>query len=158
MENTKIDDLQCGKAGEYLVCADLITKGFIAYPSEQGLPYDVVMDYQGTLLKVQVKTTRGTRDVPQRKIPVKCYIFNIKRRGKRNQSRQTDKTCNLYALVALDTKEIGYLANRDVRETMNFRSEKMRGTYRDERIRTQSTGVYLSELSLEKCLEKINAI
>ena len=32
--------LQIGKAGEYLVCADLIMKGFIAFPSEQGLPYD----------------------------------------------------------------------------------------------------------------------
>ena len=30
--------LQIGKAGEYLVCADLIMKGFIAFPSEQGLP------------------------------------------------------------------------------------------------------------------------
>lgn len=28
-----VDDLQAGKAGEYLVCADLILKGFIAYPS-----------------------------------------------------------------------------------------------------------------------------
>ena len=38
-----IGHLECGKAGEYLVCADLILKGYIAYPSEQGLPYDVVM-------------------------------------------------------------------------------------------------------------------
>ena len=32
--------LQIGKAGEYLVCADLIMKGFIAFPSEQGLSFD----------------------------------------------------------------------------------------------------------------------
>ena len=38
------DDLQVGKAGEYLVCFDLIMKGFVAYPSEQGLPYDLVLD------------------------------------------------------------------------------------------------------------------
>jgi len=37
-----IDDMQVGKAGEYLVCADLISKGYVAYLSEQGLPYDVV--------------------------------------------------------------------------------------------------------------------
>ena len=49
--------LQIGKAGEYLVCADLIMKGFIAFPSEQGLPYDVLLDNGKKLLKVQVKTT-----------------------------------------------------------------------------------------------------
>jgi len=43
-------ELQIGKAGEYLVCADLILKGFIAYPSEQGLPYDVFLDIDGKLI------------------------------------------------------------------------------------------------------------
>ena len=38
------NELQKGKAGEYLVCADLILKGFVAFISEQGLPYDVVLD------------------------------------------------------------------------------------------------------------------
>jgi hypothetical protein len=28
-----IEDMQIGKAGEYLVCADLIMRGYIAYPS-----------------------------------------------------------------------------------------------------------------------------
>ena len=50
--------LQIGKAGEYLVCADLIMKGFIAFPSEQGLPYDVLVDNGEKLLKVQVKTPK----------------------------------------------------------------------------------------------------
>src|SRR5574343_558670 len=61
-----VDDFQIGKAGEYLVCADLILKGHIAYPSEQGLPYDVVLDANGRLLKVQVKTTRTHKQTPQR--------------------------------------------------------------------------------------------
>jgi hypothetical protein len=37
-----LTDLQLGKAGEYLVCADLILKGHIAFPSEQGLSFEVV--------------------------------------------------------------------------------------------------------------------
>jgi len=57
----EINDLQAGKAGEYLVCADLIVKGYVAFPSEQGLPFDVVLDVQGRLLRVQVKTTRRLR-------------------------------------------------------------------------------------------------
>lgn len=76
-----VDDLQTGKAGEYLVCADLILNGFVAYPSEQGLPYDVVMDFNGRLLKVQVKSTRGLRQLQQRKIPV------IGEDGNTNKSR-----------------------------------------------------------------------
>ena len=35
--------------------SDLIMKGFIAFPSEQGLPYDVLLDNGDKLLKVQVK-------------------------------------------------------------------------------------------------------
>ena len=62
-----ISDLQIGKAGEYLVCADLILQGHIAFPSEQGLPYDVVFEYKDRLYKVQVKTTRAPRNIPQRK-------------------------------------------------------------------------------------------
>ena len=52
------DDLQVGKAGEYLVCFDLIMKGFVAYPSEQGLPYDLVLDTGNKMLKIQVVAPR----------------------------------------------------------------------------------------------------
>ena len=142
----EINDLQIGKAGEYLVCADLILNGHVAFPSEQGLPYDVVFDHDGIMLKVQVKTTRSPRNL-QRKNPVQGYVFNIKRRGKGNKSRTSDKTCDIFALVALDSKVIGYLPNKDVRETMNFRSEQFRGKYRVE-----SGGTYLETLTLDRCL------
>jgi hypothetical protein len=33
-----------GKAAEHLVCADLLMKGYNAFLSAQGLPYDVVID------------------------------------------------------------------------------------------------------------------
>lgn len=146
----KISDLQIGKAGEYLVCADLILHGHIAFPSEQGLPYDVVFEWKGKLLKVQVKTTRTSKNIPQRKNPVKGYIFNIKRRGKNNHSRTSNDTCDIFALVALDTKIIGYLPNTNVKETMNFRTEKFRGQYRVE-----DSGTYLESLTLEMCLDDI---
>jgi hypothetical protein len=150
-----IADIQIGKAGEYLVCADLILKGFIAFPSEQGLPYDVIFDYKGRLLRVQVKTTRSSKNIPQRKLPVRGYIFNIKRCGKHNSKRTTENSCDLFALVALDTRTIGYLANKDVRETMNFRSKEFKGTYRDENINSNITGRYLEDFTLEDCLCQI---
>ena len=119
-----LEDLQIGKAGEYLVCANLILSGYVAYPSEQGLPYDVVMDFNGRLIKIQVKTTRGWRNIPQRKTPISAYVFNVKRRGKLNGNRHTKESCDVFALVALDTMEIGYLPNKDVKGTMNFRCKE----------------------------------
>ena len=150
-----ISDMQIGKAGEYLVCADLIMKGFIAYPSEQGLPYDVVLDARGRLLKIQVKTTRKHKQTPQRVSNSNTYGFNIKRRGKKNQSIHTPESCDIFALVALDEKQIGYMRNEDIKQTMFFRVESLRGTYRDENIDTPVRGTYLSELTLEKVLCQI---
>lgn len=127
-------ELQTGKAGEYLVCADLILKGFIAFPSEQGLPYDVLLDNGKKLLRVQVKTTEKPRIVTQRKSPLECYMFNVKRHGNRNNLRiYKDNEIDIFALVCLDTKEIGYLKNCKMPASINLRCDKIKGSYYDEK-------------------------
>ena len=126
------NELQIGKAGEYMVCADLILKGFVSFPSEQGLPYDVLLDTGDRLLKVQVKTTVKPRAIPQRNKESFAYIFNIKRAGKLGKARYTNKEIDLFALVCLDTKNIGYLLADDIPETINIRVDSMRGQYYDE--------------------------
>lgn len=125
--------LQIGKAGEYMVCADLILKGFVAFPSEQGLPYDVLLDNGKKLLKVQVKTTSCPRIVPQRRVETQAYIFNIKRCGKNNIQRYTSDEVDVFALVCLDTKKIGYLYACDMPDTINIRVDSLKGTYHDEK-------------------------
>jgi len=125
--------LQVGKAGEYLVCADLIIKGFIAFPSEQGLPYDVLLDTGEKLLKVQVKTTEKARLVQQRKKPVPAYIFSIKRAGANGKTRYEETEIDLFALVCLDTMQIGYLTNKEMPTTINIRVDSLRGSYYDEK-------------------------
>ena len=125
--------LQIGKAGEYLVCADLIMKGFIAFPSEQGLPYDVLLDTGEKLLKVQVKTTEKTRTVPQRNVDTKAYIFNVKRAGNKGKTRYSENEIDLFALVCLDTMKIGYVKNIDMPDTINIRVDSERGNYHDEK-------------------------
>lgn len=125
--------LQIGKAGEYLVCADLIIKGFIAFPSEQGLPYDVLLDTGERLLKVQVKTTEKPRLVQQRSNPIPAYIFNIKRAGANGKTRYEEKEIDLFALVCLDTMQIGYLTNKEMPTTINIRVDSLRGSYYDEK-------------------------
>jgi hypothetical protein len=132
-----ISDLQIGKAGEYLVCADLILKGFIAFPSEQGLPFDVVLNNNGQLLKVQVKTTRAAKHISQRKSDIPAYIFHIgiNGSGARNKKRRIkyDKNqVDLFALVVLDSNRIAYLPYFNAQTTMNFRVPELRGKYHDE--------------------------
>ena len=125
--------LQIGKAGEYLVCADLIMKGFIAFPSEQGLPYDVLLDTGEKLLKVQVKTTEKARLVQQRNNPTPAYVFSIKRAGSNGKTRYDEKEIDLFALVCLDTMQIGYLTNKEMPTTINIRVDALRGSYHDEK-------------------------
>jgi hypothetical protein len=127
------NELQIGKAGEYLVCADLIMKGFVAFPSEQGLPYDVLMDNGIRLLRIQVKTTTEPRIIPQRAKESQAYIFNVKRHGKNNSQRYDDNEVDVFALVCLDTRKVGYLHNDDMPETLNLRVDNLRGTYYDEK-------------------------
>jgi hypothetical protein len=128
-----ISDLACGKAGEYLVCADLILGGFIAFPGEQGLCFDVVVEVGQRLAKVQVKTTRSLRSIPQRSKHHPGYLFHVKRMGKNGAKRYATGEVDIFALVALDSREIGYLAAVDVKQTMIFRSPLLEGQYLDER-------------------------
>jgi hypothetical protein len=127
------NELQIGKAGEYIVCADVIMMGLIAYPSEQGLPYDVVIDNGTRLLKCQVKTTREPRKVPQRSSDTSAYIFNIKRHGKNFDKRYTKKDVDLFALVELQNKSVIYITNDDMPETINIRVDSLKGQYYDEK-------------------------
>lgn len=120
----EIDDLQAGKVGEYLVCADLILKGYVAFPTEQGLPYDVVLATEpGELYKVQVKTTRQPQAVPQRKNRTDKYIFHVRRCGKGGRSSYKEGDVDLFALVALDTRTIGYIKASEAKQTMFFLPE-----------------------------------
>jgi len=126
-------ELQTGKAGEYLVCADLILKGFVAFPSEQGLPYDVLLDTEEKIIRIQVKTTSGPRIIPQRATDSKAYIFNVKRCGKGNGKRYGQNEIDIFALVCLDTKMIGYIKTNDMPDTINYRVDSLRGSYYDEK-------------------------
>ena len=127
------NELQIGKAGEYFVCFDLVLKGYVAFLSEQGLPYDVLLDNGNKLIRIQVKTCSGPRVVPQRVSDTTAYIFNIKRHGKNNSQRYGNDEVDIFALVCLDTKMVGYIKSDDMPDTLNLRVDAMRGTYYDEK-------------------------
>lgn len=140
-----ISDLQIGKAGEYLVCADLILQGHIAFPSEQGLHYDIVVDCGGKLIRIQVKTTQNYRPRPQRKEIIPSYLFQCRRCGKGGRKSYSNEDIDIMAFVGLKDKVIGYLPISKVRQTMMFRSRKC--YYLGNR-----PGIYLEDCTFEKAL------
>lgn len=131
-EMKNVSDMQIGKAGEYLVCADLILRGFVAFPSEQGLAYDVVADCAGRLIRIQVKTTREARKVPQRENDTPACLFHVRRCGKGGRQSYADRDVDMFALVDLETRDIGFVFVSDASQTMILRSSKYRGQYFNE--------------------------
>lgn len=43
-ENNLSNELQIGKAAEHLVCCDLILQGYNAFLTDQGVPFDIVVE------------------------------------------------------------------------------------------------------------------
>jgi len=107
------DDLEVGKAAEHLVCADLIMSGYRAFLSDQGLPYDILVDVDGALLRVQVKSTRKPKNHDPRTRATPGYFFHLRRSGKGGRRRYPENAFDLYALVALDRQAIAYLPAAD---------------------------------------------
>lgn len=104
-----VSDLELGKAAEHIVVADLILQGYRAYLSDQGLPYDAVVDLNGWLIRVQVKATRGLSPVPQRSEQIRGYLFHTRRAGKGGKRRYSSADFDLLALVALDVRVVAYM-------------------------------------------------
>ena len=113
-----------GKAGVHLVCADLIMQGYIAFPSEEALPFDVVSIINNRIYKIQVKTTRKPRRL-QRRGNNNGYLFHITRMGKGGKKNYSEEDVDLFALVALDSHEIGYLSRTQIKRTMIFKDKSI---------------------------------
>jgi hypothetical protein len=122
-----------GKAGEYLVCAELTLKGVSVSIAAETLPYDLLVDNGKKILKVQVKTTEIPRLTNQWRGNSEAYVFSIKRKGSNGEKKYEDNEVDLFALVCLDTLQIGYLKNCDMPTTINIRVDSLKGTYHDEK-------------------------
>lgn len=127
----KINELQIGKAGEYLVCADLILKGHVAYLSEQGLSYDVVADVGDKLVRIQVKTTQRPIIKPRTDYQTSLYLFAVRRCGKGGRKKLSNSDADVIACVALDSRIIGYIPIKKTTTSMTFRVEALRENYHD---------------------------
>jgi len=131
--------IELGKAAEHLVCADVILSGYRCYLSDQGLPYDVVVDVDSRLIRIQVKAVCFPRDMTSAiRAPRHGYTFSIRRRGKNGQSRLTDQDCDLVALVALDIRQIAYMPISEAAQTCQLMPPgwRSKGHYKQSKLST----------------------
>lgn len=117
--------LNVGKAAEHIVCADALMRGYEAFLSGQGAPYDVVIEKDGRLFRVQVKGAQAPRNVNSSGInPRIAYSFAALRKGKDGEGpRLTKHEADIIACVALDTLQIAYLPVFDCSSTIQLEPE-----------------------------------
>ena len=80
----EISEFMIGKAGEHLVVSDLILKNKNSFLAGEGLPYDVVCESDGKLIKIQVKTCIAPRQNKE------LYIYSLQN-GKSKNRKQYQK-------------------------------------------------------------------
>lgn len=116
------DMLSIGKAAEHLVCADLMLAGYRVFLSDQGLPYDLLVDLGDRFIRIQVKATLKPKNANARgRAPNMVYVFHVRRRGKHSKGeRLSNKHCDVVALVALDTRAVAYMPIKSVAQTVSL--------------------------------------
>ncbi len=120
-------ELQIGKAGEHLVCCDLITKGISAFLADQGLPYDVVIDDgEVGLRRVSVKTCTKKGSYGKAK---EVYRFSLRSAKGACRAIRAD-SIDYVAFVFLDRRSVEYLPvseitspNGFLKQCIDFKSE-----------------------------------
>lgn len=103
-------ELQLGKAGEHLVCFDLISQGHNAFLADQGLPYDVLVDLGGKIKRIQVKTCSQVGDYGKSK---NVYRFSLRSAKGANRAIRADKV-DYIAFVFFDIKRVQYIPAREI--------------------------------------------
>lgn len=120
-------ELQAGKAGEHLVCFDLIQQGYNAFLADQGLPYDVLIDIRGKIKRIQVKSSSFSSSHGKSK---NVYRFSLRHAKGGNRAISAEKV-DYIAFVFLDIRKVQYinvknitLDNGYLKQCIDFRTEK----------------------------------
>jgi hypothetical protein len=119
-------ELQIGKAGEHLVCCDLISQGVSAFLADAGLPYDVLFDRGCGIMRVQVKTSTKKSDYGKSK---NVYRFSLRSAKGANRAIKA-KNVVYIAFVFMDRRIVQYIPvkeitskNGDLKQCIDFRDE-----------------------------------
>jgi len=109
------NNLELGKCGEYYSVYEIIKQGRVAFLSDQGLPYDIVVDYKGKLLRGQVKSTIGHKDYGK---SASCLRFGT-RSGKGTQRKASTDACDFYAFVSINDKLVSFFHMSELESKTN---------------------------------------
>lgn len=143
-------ELNIGRAGEYLVMFDLLSKGYQAFLTDQGVSYDVVLDLGYRLVRLQVKTTQKPSKM-NKEYANNVYLFNVRRAGRRGLRSYETHEFDGFALVALDRKTVYYYPFKEkICRTLLFRLNTE--TYK---VKTGQVSPYIEGFTLEKFLSEI---
>jgi hypothetical protein len=107
-------ELELGRAAEHLVCADLLLGGWHAFPTAQGMAYDLAVDVGARVVRVQVKATLHPKHPQPNMRANPAYFFHIRRAGRGAARMYRHDEFDVYALVALDRRLIGYFAKAEL--------------------------------------------
>jgi len=107
-------ELELGRAAEHLVCADLLLGGWHAFHTDQGMAYDLAVDVGASVIRVHVKATLHPRHPQPSMRANPAYFFNIRRAGRGAARVYRHDEFDVYALVALDRRLIGYFAKAEL--------------------------------------------
>jgi len=144
-------ELQLGRAGEYLVLADLLLKGKQAFLTEQGASYDIVFEHNSRLIRLQVKSTRGFK-ILNRGYKNKVYSFHVRRCGKGGKRIYSTKEFDGFAFVTLNDRQVYYEAfNKRVNRSWIFRCKTVKYCFTNQKtapnIQNSTLERFLNELS-----------
>jgi hypothetical protein len=144
--------LEIGKAAEHLVCADLILSGYRAFLADQGIPYDVVCDIDGRLIRIQVKSTMKPKPVPDRSKSGNSYQFHLKHAGHGAKRIISTTDFDIVALVAIDIRKIAYLVMADkVLQTLFLRIPGDASTHGNKRLNN------IDKYPIQRALSELSA-
>lgn len=124
-------ELMKGIAGEHLVCFDLMMQGYNVTMSEQGMAYDLVLDLEGLLAKVQVKSTTTWKSPVEGSGHVPSYVF-CGNKGNGAKIGYKAHEVDLFALVCLETLQVGYVSFEDMSRSYSVRVDAFLGRYLPE--------------------------
>ena len=105
-KNDGRDHIRTGKAGEFLTAFELTARGLNVSVAAEGLPYDLLTEIGARVLRVQVKTS-------SRPISDGWYVFDTTTGGT-DARAYTIEDIDVFALVALDRRQVAFISRRDV--------------------------------------------
>lgn len=117
--------------------------------SDQNCSYDVVAEIPGRLIRIQVKSTRQPRSIPQRVGNYPAYMWHVRRAGKRNCRVYGKDEFDVLALVALDCRKIAYVLPEHQKQTFHIR------TFEEDDARNlgKKVGKTFEQYSLPKAIQ-----